>query len=166
MRTRKIIPTLSRLALLMLVAGTLTWTGCDSNDDSGGEENNDSELLVGVWNATSIKAGPIDVLALAGVSMVLTLEADGDAKVAATDDGGEVSEIVGTYVVDESAKTITLDGDDVATPGVLPYTLIDDNTLSVEIDGSELADLGLDLGDVGEIVASLQIDVELARNGS
>ena len=166
MRTRKTIPTLSRHVLLMLVAGILAWTGCDSNDDGGNEGGDDAELLVGVWNATSIKAGPIDILTLAGVSMVLTLEENGNASIAATDDAGDVSEIAGSYVVDESAKTITLDGDDVTTAVVLPYTLVDDNTLTVEIDGSELADLGLDLGDVGEIVASLQIDVELARNGS
>ena len=62
MRTRKTIPTLSRHVLLMLVAGILAWTGCDSNDDGGNEGGDDAELLVGVWNATSIKARLIDIL--------------------------------------------------------------------------------------------------------
>ena len=166
MRTRKTIPILSRQVLFMLVAGMLSWAGCDSNDDAGDEGDNDAHLLVGVWNATSIKAGPIDVLALAGVNMTLTLEESGDANIAAVDESGDVSEIVGTYTVNETAKTISLDGDDVAEVIVLPYTFVDDNTLSVEIDGSDLANLGLDLGEVGAIVANLQIDVELARNGS
>ncbi|MFV1980208.1 MAG: hypothetical protein ACC655_03570 [Rhodothermia bacterium] len=166
MRTRQVIPNLSRYALIVLVSGMFAWTGCDSNDDQEDGGDNDAELLIGVWSATSIKAGPIDVLAITGLKMTLTLEANGDAGIEAIDENGDVSGVTGTYVVDDQAKTLILDGDDVDDDIVMPYTVIDENTLAVEIDGSDLADLGLDLGDVGDLLASLQIDVELTRDGS
>jgi len=166
MRTRQVIPTLSRYALLILVSGMIASTGCDSNEDEENEEENDAELLVGVWNATSIKAGPIDILAITGVNLTVVFEANGDAKIEATDENGDVSGVTGTYVVDDQAKTVTLDGDDLDDDIVLPYMLIDENTLAIEIDGSDLSKLGLDLGDVGGLIAGLQIDVELRRDGS
>ncbi len=166
MRTRRVIPTLSKFTLLILVSGMIASTGCDSSEDEENGGENDAELLVGVWNATSIKAGPIDILAIAGVNMTLILEADGDVRIEATDDNGDVSGIAGSYTVDEDAKTITLDGDDVDQDVVLPYMLIDENTLAIEISGSDIANLGLDLGDVGGLLGGLQIDVDLRRNGS
>ncbi len=166
MRTRQVIPTLSRYALLILVSGMIASTGCDSNEDEENEEENDAELLVGVWNATSIKAGPIDILAITGVNLTVVFEANGDAQIEATDENGDVSGVTGTYVVDDQAKTVTLDGDDLDDDIVLPYMLIDENTLAIEIDGSDLSKLGLDLGDVGGLIAGLQIDVELRRDGS
>ena len=166
MRTRQVIPTLSRYALLILVSGMIASTGCDSNEDEENGEENDAELLVGVWNATSIKAGSIDILAITGVNLTVVFEANGDAKIEATGENGDVSGVTGTYVVDDQAKTVTLDGDDLDDDIVMPFMLIDENTLAVEIDGSDLSSLGLDLGDVGGLLEGLQIDVELRREGS
>ena len=166
MRPGQSIPSLSRYALLMLVSSILAWTGCDSSEDEELDEGNDAAILVGVWSATSIKAAQIDVLAIAGVDLTVTFEENGRAKIEATDETGDVSGVTGTYIVDDEVKTITLDGDDVEDNIVLPYSLIDENTLTVEIDGSDLANIGIDLGQVGDLLGGLQIDVELERDGS
>ena len=143
------------------------WTGCDSNEEEGnGGDESDADLLVGIWNATSVKVGETDILQLAGVEMILTLEANGDAQIDVIDESGDVSGVVGTYVVDENAKTITLDGDDVDNDVVLPYMLIDENTLTLVMSGSDLADLGFDLGPIGDFLEDKLIDVELARDGN
>ena len=152
---------------MMLVSGMFAWTGCDSNEDADdGGGNDDAELLVGVWNATSVKAGPIDILAIADIEMIVEFEANGNARIEVTDDAGDVSGVTGTYTVDDEAKMITLDGDNVENDIVLPYTLVDNNTLTVKIDGSVLADLGMDLGEIGDLLDGLQIAAELARSGS
>lgn len=132
----------SRFVLLLLIAGML-WTGCDNNEIDDTDERNDADLLVGVWNATSIKAGPFDVLSLVGLSMTLTLQEDGSAAIDAVDDNGNVTALRGTYTVDEQNKTVTLDGDDVDRDLVIVYEFIDDNALSGEFPASDLVSLGI-----------------------
>jgi hypothetical protein len=166
MSRRQIIPTLSRYALLILVTGMLAWTGCDSNDDEDDGGEGDADLMVGTWDATAIKAGPIDVLGMLGLSMTLTMEANGDARIDAGDTDGALEGVTGTYVVDEQVKTITLDGDDVEDDLVLEYVLLDANTMSVDIEGSDLGNLGFDLGEFGELVGAIAIKVDLARHGA
>ena len=159
---------LSRSALLLLVAAMLAWTGCDSSEDDDDGTEGDADLMVGTWDATAIKAGPIDVLELVGLSMTLSLEANGDARIDAADADGPLEGVTGTYVDDEVAKTIRLDGDDVEDDLVLEYVLLDANTMSVDLDGSDLASLGIDLGEFGEfgdIIAGIVIKVDLARHG-
>ncbi len=166
MHTRQSIPLLSRNVFLLLVSSIFAWTGCDSNDGEDLKGGNDAELLVGIWNATSIEAGQIDILAIAAVDLTVTFEENGRVQIEATDETGDVSGITGTYVVDDDVKTITLDGDDLEDDIILPYNLIDENTLAVEIEGKDLGNIGLDLGQVGQLLGSLQIDVELTRDGS
>ena len=166
MRSNTNIPNLlSRHALLMLVTAMLAWAGCDTSEDEGDGPESDAEQLVGTWGATAIKAGPIDVLGLLGLSMTLALEPNGDARIDVIDGDVALDGITGTYVVDEQSKMITLNGNDVEDDLVMKYVLVDVNSLSLEIDGSDLANLGIDLGEFEDLVAGVVIDVDLQRDG-
>ena len=149
--------------MVALVLGMLAWAGCDSNEDEDGNGDGDAEILVGTWNAVSILAGPIEVLNIVDLSMSITLEAGGDAEIAASDENGPIGGVTGTYTIDDQAKTITLDGDDVEDSLVLTYELIDDDTVSVEFRGSDLLNLGIDPGEVGNLLQGVPIDVRLER---
>ena len=157
------IAILSRRAIMALALGMLVWTGCDSNEDEDDSGDGDAAILVGTWNAVSILAGPIEVLNIIDLSMSITLEAGGDAEIAASDENGPIGGVTGTYTIDDQAKTITLDVDDVDDDLVLAYELIDDDTVSVEFSGSDLLDLGIDLGEVGNLLEGVPIDVRLER---
>ena len=156
------IQALRRLVLLALVAGVLVWTGCDSSDNED-DDDGEADQLVGSWEATSIKAGPIDVSALLDVTLTIDLNADGSASVAALDTAGVVGEVSGFYEVDEADNKLILSGPDLDENLIMDYTLVDDNSLTVSFPGSELEKLGIDLGEVGEIVAGLTITAELQR---
>lgn len=142
--------------------GVFVWSGCDSNesDDNG---NGDADVLVGDWNATSIKAGPVEVSGILGLTMTLSLDADGTGMIEAVDEDGNSTELTGTYEVDETAKTITMSGADVEGDLVIDYEIVDENTISVELESSSLEDLGFDLGEFGSLLQDVPITVELTR---
>lgn len=153
---------LTRYALAAWLMSALIWSGCDSNesDDDG---SSDADVLVGDWNATSIKAGPVEVIGILGLTMTLTLDADGTGTIEAVDEDGNTTELTGTYEVDETAKTITMSGADTEVDLVIEYEIVDQDTISVELDSSSLEDLGFDLGQFGSLLQDVPITVELTR---
>jgi len=157
---------LKRLALMVLVAGTLVWSGCDSNDEVDDITDSESDLLVGTWIASTIKAGPIDVKGLLGLSMSVTLREDGTGRLQLSDETAEIADMNGVYTVDEVNDRVTMSSPELEEALVLQYVLIDDNNIEMSLDGSTLGDLGLDLGEVGAFLEGLTITIEAVREGS
>lgn len=154
----------NRLFTIAMMAAVLVWAGCDSSeDDNDDNPDGEAEMLVGTWNATSVKAGPLDILALTGFAMTVDLNDSGDGTITATEEDGSVTEVSGTYSVDESAKTITLSGADIEDDLVLAYTLTDMDNLAVELEGEDLLALGFDFGEFSDLLADITIDADLVR---
>ena len=149
----------------MLAVSMLVWTGCDSNEVDDGAQG-EADVLVGVWNATSIKAGPIDVFSILDLALTLELNDDGTARIEVSDETGVVGGVSGTYTVGEASNTITLSGDDIEDDFVMNYTLVDENTLAVSFAGSDLADLGIDLGNIADLIDGVTINADLTRAGT
>jgi hypothetical protein len=153
----------ARYVLAAWLVGAILWSGCDSSDTDDGSEASDTDVLVGDWNATSIKAGPVEVSGILGLTMTLSLDADGTGMIEAVDEDGNSTELSGTYSVDETASTITLTGEDFDNDLVIDYEIVDQDTISVELESSSLADLGFDLGQFGSVLEDVPITVELTR---
>ena len=109
---------------------------------------------------------PIDVLGIANLSLIVRLGADKKGKIEVIDEDGAVSEVSGTYTVDDELKTITLDGDGVEQDLVLDYELVDKDNLTVEFEGADLTQLGIDLGSVASLLANVRIKANLERGVS
>ncbi len=151
---------LSRLSMLALVAGMLVWSGCDSSDS---DDDGDSveQAFIGTWNATAINAGPLDVLQLLGLSMSVTFEENGNAQIIVADETEELANISGTFTVDEAEGTIALSGGGLTEDLVMDYEFVGEGRLNVSFLGSDLDDLGIDLGAAGDLLAAVVIKVEM-----
>lgn len=154
---------LNRLFSVAIVAAVLVWAGCDSSEDNDDNPDGDAVMLVGTWNATSVKAGPLDILSLTGIAMTVELDDNGSGTITAAEEDGSVTEVSGTYTVDETAKTITLSGSDIEGDLVLEYTLTDMDNLAVEFEGEDLLALGFDLGEFSGLLSDITIDADLVR---
>lgn len=159
------IAPLNRFAFVALLAAGLTMTGCDSNGDDGdnGDGDSDAEVLVGEWSATSVMAGPIDVLAILGLDLTLMLEENGTGTILAVDEDGTETELSGMYEVDDVGKTVTLSGEELDGDLVIGYEIVTPDMLTVEVDADDLEDLGFDLGTIGGLLSGVPITVELTR---
>jgi hypothetical protein len=159
-----------RLASMLLILPLLTWVGCDSSED-GDDDFDDTEVLVGTWNATAIKVdagtGAVDILPLLGLSFEITLASNGQASLLVTEEDGSTTSLSGDYSVNETNKTITLNDDELDEDLVLTYSIEDEDTVRVELDGSDLDDIGIELPDLpGFDFGNVTIIVELERAGT
>lgn len=115
-----------KMCLVMLVAVlTLTLASCkDDNEAAGG--------VVGTWNVTEYKVGDMDYIAMMGEGAKITMELTEDGKATMTVTAMGMSESMdGTYTVDGSNITITIDND--PQSGTISGNTI---TISENIDGT------------------------------
>ena len=152
-----------RFSLFVMLFSVVLIAGCDSNEDEDDQGSNDAERIVGDWEATSISAGPLDILGIVDVSLSMDFESNGDATLTVVDEDANETAVTGTFVLDQSAGTITLDGDDIDDDLVLDYSFVDDDNLEASFPGSDLGNLGIDLGVAGSLLEGLTVNVDLVR---
>jgi len=149
---------LNRLFVAMLSTVVLLWTGCDGTEE---ETKDDTPRFVGTWDAVSLAAGPLDVLG--DLTLVATFRADGSVQIVVSDDGGELANVSGQYDVDTPAGEVTLSGNDFDQDLDMDYEFVSDDELKLSFSGSDLQNLGIDLGELGGIVGNLTLTATLEK---
>lgn len=150
----------NRLFVAMLTAVVLVWTGCDSNDD---ESEDDTDRFVGTWDAVSLTASPLPNNFLGSRELVATFRSNGSVQIVVSDDSGELANISGQYDVDTPAGEVTLSGSDFDQDLEMDYNFKSDNELDLSFSGSDLQNLGIDLGELGGIVGGLRLTASLEK---
>lgn len=150
----------NRLFVAMLAAVVLVWTGCDSSED---EAEDDTERFVGTWDAVSLSASPLPNNFLGDRELVATFRSNGSVQIVVSDDSGELANISGQYEVDTPAGEVTLSGNDFDQDLEMDYTFKSDDELDLSFSGSDLTNLGIDLGELGGIVGGLRLTATLER---
>lgn len=148
----------NRLFVVMLTAVVLVWTGCDSSEE---DADDDTDRFVGTWDAVSLAAGPLNVLG--DLELVATFGSNGSVRIVVSDDTGELANVSGTYDVDTPAGEVTLSGNDFDEDLEMDYDFESDDELKLSFSGSDLENLGIDLGEFGGIVGSLRLTATLEK---
>jgi len=148
----------NRLFAAFLAAIILVWTGCDSSDP---KTEDDTDRFVGTWDAVSLKAGPLNVLG--DLNLVATFGSSLNVQIVVSDPSGELANVSGQYEVDTPAEKVTLSGSDFDQDLEMGYSFESDNELKLMFSGSDLQDLGIDLGEFGGIVSGLALTATLDK---
>jgi hypothetical protein len=151
---------LNRLFVAMLSAVVLVWTGCDGTEE---ETEDDTPRFVGTWDAVSLTASPLPNNFLGDLTLVATFRADGSVQIVVSDDSGELANVSGQYDVDTPAGEVTLSGNDFDEDLDMDYEFVSDDELELSFAGSDLQNLGIDLGEFGGIVGSLTLTATLEK---
>jgi len=152
---------LNRLFAVMLSAVVLVWTGCDGTEEEKTED--DTPRFVGTWDAASLTASPLPNNFLGDMTLVATFGAGGSVQIVVSDAGGELANVSGQYDVDTPAGEVTLSGDDFDQELDMDYEFVSDDELKLSFAGSDLQNLGIDLGEFGGIVGSLTLTATLEK---
>jgi hypothetical protein len=121
-----------KISLLLLIFGLIA-TGCDSNDN-GGDGMSDAEAFVGTWglNQVSDADGEVDLASnFNSIAVTFTISDSFSLVIDAVESGSDLM-LNGTYTVEESTNTITLDATipNVGTiPLIFTYEFDGDNVL-------------------------------------
>jgi len=150
----------NRLFAALLAAVVLVWTGCDSSEDG---TDDDTDRFVGVWDAVSLTASPLQTNFLGDLELVATFRSDGSLQIVVTDDTGELANINGEFDVDPGSSTVTLSSDDFDEDLEMEYEFESDDELKLSFAGADLETLGIDLGEFGPIVAGLTLTATLDK---
>lgn len=149
----------NRLFVALLAAVVLVWTGCDSSEDKN--EDDDTARFVGTWDAVSLTAGPLNVLG--DLELVATFQSSGAVQIIVSDDTGELANVSGQYDVDTPKGEITLSGSGFDEDLQMDYEFDSDTKLKLTFSGSDLENLGIDLGEFGGIVGGLSLTATLEK---
>ncbi|HUF10436.1 MAG TPA: hypothetical protein VMO47_14035 [Rhodothermales bacterium] len=150
---------LNRLFAVVLSAVVLVWTGCDGTEEE--ETEDDTPRFVGTWDAVSLAAGPLNVLG--DMTLVATFGAGGSVQIVVSDPSGELANVSGQYDVDTPAGEVTLSGNEFDEDLNMDYEFVSDDELKLSFSGSDLQNLGIDLGEFGGIVGSLRLTATLEK---
>ena len=128
-KQHKTMRKLSHLLLVLLIG--VVGVGCDSNDDAS-----DAEAFVGVWALTNVEdvdGSQLEAFGQAFTSVVLTNSADNSFVLAVTPRQGNAQQIPGTYVINETTNSFTLNANlgGSTAPLAFTYDFVSDNVVTL-----------------------------------
>lgn len=121
--------------LLVVLLGVFS-VGCDSSDDAS-----DAEAFVGVWALTNVEdadGSQLEAFGSAFSSVVLTNSADNSFTLNVTPRQGSAMSIPGTYVINESTNSFTLNANlgGSTAPLAFTYNFVSDTVVTLQAGAS------------------------------
>ncbi len=130
------------LAFLPVIALLFAFAACDSSDDDPTE----SELFIGSWNLTGVSDADGAVELTAFSSIVVSFSSTTGTITAAPIDGSADQVFTGSYSVDETANTLTLQltvtGIPTPVPVVTSYSFSGEDRVTLTVDAATAVVLG------------------------